>query len=167
MSCNNFIIDSFNMLCPRNILPVTECRLVTKSERQNLNCLAWIITVRFTVLLTSYALIKYPASARHFTLVPLGTSARKLSQCKIEVNPPAEQPERIAYVFKSKWETRGKNMRLRNTQYMVHTFWAFFIPFANRSSITATKTRCPLKWRLVAWQKFSTLWEKSANVSAT
>lgn len=31
------------------------------------------------------------------------------------------------------------------------TFSAFFIPFANKSSITARKTRAPLKWRLVIW----------------
>lgn len=41
--------------------------------------------------------MKKPASEMHFTLVAAGRRARNLSQCKIEANPPAEQPERIAY----------------------------------------------------------------------
>lgn len=41
--------------------------------------------------------MKKPASAMHFTLVVAGRRARNLSQCNIEANPPAEQPERIAY----------------------------------------------------------------------
>lgn len=47
---------------------------------------------------SSYALIKYPASAKHFTLAPIGRRALKLSQCRIEANPPAEHPDNIAYM---------------------------------------------------------------------
>jgi len=39
---------------------------------------------------------KKPASERHFTLVPIGNRARKLSQCISEANPPAEQPDKTA-----------------------------------------------------------------------
>ena len=41
--------------------------------------------------------MKKPASEMHFTLVVAGRRALNLSQCNIEANPPAEQPERIAY----------------------------------------------------------------------
>ena len=44
----------------------------------------------------SYVLRKKPASERHFTLVPIGNRARKLSQCISEANPPAEHPDKTA-----------------------------------------------------------------------
>lgn len=85
-------------------------------------------------------------------MVPIGTRARKLSQCSTEVNPPAEQPESIAcserqMLFRLRME-EGKGDKvyaLDHTKCMDHTFSAFFIPFANRSSIMATKTLAPLK----------------------
>lgn len=40
--------------------------------------------------------MKKPASAKHFTLVPIGKRALKLSQCSIDVKPPAEHPDRTA-----------------------------------------------------------------------
>lgn len=48
----------------------------------------------------SYALRKKPASEMHLTLVVVGKRDRNLSQFKMEANPPAEQPERIACHYK-------------------------------------------------------------------
>jgi hypothetical protein len=41
----------------------------------------------------SFSLMKKPASERHLTLVSTGKRSRNLSQCSMEVKPPAEQPE--------------------------------------------------------------------------
>ncbi|WVZ23006.1 hypothetical protein V8G54_001550 [Vigna mungo] len=79
----------------------------------------------------SSTLMKKPASGTHFTLAPEGNRALKLSQCNIVVNPPAEQPERIA-------------------------FSALSIPFANKSSITAEKILAPLKYKLFVGSTSST-----------
>lgn len=45
---------------------------------------------------SSYALIKYPASARHLTLIVEGSRDRNRSQFNMAVNPPAEHPANIA-----------------------------------------------------------------------
>lgn len=49
--------------------------------------------------------MKNPASEKHLTFVVEGRRSRNLSQCNIDANPPAEQPERRAcshfvYAFK-------------------------------------------------------------------
>ena len=49
-------------------------------------------------VIRAYTLTKYPASETHFTLVVGGSKDLKISQCKMEPNPPAEHPERIACV---------------------------------------------------------------------
>lgn len=58
--------------------------------------------------------MKKPASARHFTLVVAGKSDLKLSQCNMEVSPPAEQPASIAYSIE---------VQIRN-QYRNKYMWA-------------------------------------------
>ena len=40
--------------------------------------------------------MKKLASAKHFTLVPMGKRTLKLSECSIEAKTPAEHPDRTA-----------------------------------------------------------------------
>lgn len=94
--------------------------------------------------------MKKPASGTHFTLAPEGNRALKLSQCNIVVNPPAEQPERIACRFKFQL-VKEKTFRRKKESAkssMSRTFSALSIPFANKSSITAEKILAPLKYKL-------------------
>jgi len=44
-------------------------------------------------VILSYSLMKNPASERHLTLAAGGRRSWNLSQCSMEVKPPAEQPE--------------------------------------------------------------------------
>ena len=60
--------------------------------------------------MNTHALMKKPASERHFTLVVAGKSDRKLSHCNMEVNPPAEQPARIAYNIQIRISYQNKNL---------------------------------------------------------
>lgn len=48
-----------------------------------------------------YVLMKKPASAKHFTFVAAGRSVLNLSQLRIDVNPPAEHPDRTACIGSS------------------------------------------------------------------
>lgn len=118
----------------------------------------------------AYALIKYPASERHFTLVVGGSRDLKLSQCKMELNPPAEQPERIACTSNIRLDPlEGYLYRLwyvlcsNKEESSVHTFFAFFIPLASRLLMIARKTLAPLKCRLVAWSKVSSLYFRNGK----
>lgn len=45
----------------------------------------------------AYSSRKNPASLKHFTLVFSGKYLVKLSQCRKDAKPPAEQPESKAY----------------------------------------------------------------------
>lgn len=81
-------------------------------------------------------------------MVLSGKSALKLSQCNMEVNPPAEHPERMAYhkvllLIKKTSDINGNNGS--NKGIIDHTFSALLIPFANKSSMTARNILAPLK----------------------
>jgi hypothetical protein len=49
----------------------------------------------------TYSSRKNPASLRHFTLAFSGKYLVKLSQCKKDAKPPAEQPESKALIKKN------------------------------------------------------------------
>ena len=92
--------------------------------------------------------MKKPASEMHFTLVVAGRRALNLSQCNIEANPPAEQPERIAYNKQIPTSCQQVVKRLMNELPNIKqglTFLAFLIPFAKRSSMIASQILFPLK----------------------
>ena len=65
---------------PSNILSSIENNISPKQKRQKLK--------RFT-----YASRNIPASLKHFTFVERRNRSLKSSQCRVEANPPAEQPE--------------------------------------------------------------------------
>ena len=58
------------------------------------------MTMHENKILWAYPWMKKSASETHLTLAFAGKRDRNLSQCKIAANPPAEQPERIAYQWK-------------------------------------------------------------------
>lgn len=85
--------------------------------------------------------MKKPASAKHLTFAVAGRRLRNLSQCRMEANPPAEQPERSAYEH----EHFRRKLKAVSSHNKLFTFSALSIPFVNSSSMIACQTLSPLK----------------------